>query len=183
LANVPSEDIQPPPPYVAGQILLQLPFCADQERLREMYANLLAAAMNKGSASNVHPAFVHVVQQITPDEAIVLRHIAPHGSKFNLREVLDEDGSPRKNTRLIPAQFRDVCEQAGVVALELSETYLDNLLRLKVFVELQWSESDLHAAGWNIHGDFGASVETLGSRLVQLSAFGERFLATCISIE
>lgn len=180
LAKVEPEQIQSPPLHVAGQILLQLPFCADQERLREMYANLLAASMIRRAAIDVHPAFVHVVQQLSPDEALLLQRIAREGTRFNLKEVLDEDGDPRGGTSRIEEQFKDVCEKAGVGAAGLSDAYLDNLLRLKIFVEIHWSEGELHAAGWNYHGEYGASVANYGSRLVQLSAFGERFLKTCV---
>lgn len=180
LAQVAPENIQTPPPYVAGQILLQLPFCAEQERLREMYANLLAAAMNKEYAADVHPAFVHVIQQLTPDEAKVLRHIAARPMAFELQEVTNQDGSLQKGQSSLSDQFRHLCKAAGVDRPDSSDAYLDNLLRLKLFSELQWTEGEFHAAGWNDHGEYGASIENAVSRTLQLSAFAEKFLKTCV---
>lgn len=65
LAHAAPEDIQPPKPYVARPVLLQLTLCAEEEHLRDLYANLLAAAMNRPLASRVHPAFVQIIQQMS----------------------------------------------------------------------------------------------------------------------
>ena len=180
LATADPEQIQTPAPYVAGQILLQLMFCADQEQLREMYANLLASAMNKQFAESVHPAFVHVIQQITPDEALVLQRISTQAEHFALQETEIESGFS-KGTPSISAQFLELCESAGLRASALSDTYLDNLLRLKVLVEQQWSEGTLHPDGHTIYGDYRARIENKHGRVVELSAFGRAFLRTCVT--
>lgn len=53
LASVAPENIEPPKAHIAGQVLLQLSFCADQQHLRELYANLLATAMDRRSSASV----------------------------------------------------------------------------------------------------------------------------------
>lgn len=179
LAATDPGQIQTPPPYVAGQILVQLLCCADQEELREMYANLLASAMNRQLAEAVHPAFVHVIQQLTPDEALVLQRISIQAEHFTLRETEVESGLS-KGTESISVQFRKLCETASVGASSLSDAYLDNLLRLKVLVEQQWSEGTLLPDGHTIYGDYRARIENRHDRLVELSAFGRGFLRTCV---
>lgn len=175
------EDIQPPQSYVAGQLLLQLQFCSEQEQLREMYANLLASAMLKDTATGVHPAFVQVIQQLTPGEAVILRHIASHGRNFSLDESYTDLRGPANAKGSISAQFRITCEMATVAHPELSEAYLDNLLRLKVLTEQRWSESEYVAPGhW---ADNRGSVKNTAGRLVELSAFGEHFIKTCVMAE
>jgi hypothetical protein len=178
LSKVAAEKIQAPPANIAGQILLQLPFCAEQERLREMYANLLAAAMNEDSVGDVHPAFVHVIQQITSEEAVVLQAIA--GTDFTLSELTDEDGRLLRGST-ISTQFNRFCKNTGVDAtVPGSDAYLDNLLRLKILAEQNWSAGRFQASREGLHGEIQAFVETDVSRLIQVSAFGERFLTTCV---
>jgi hypothetical protein len=181
LAATPPEQIQTPAQYIAGQVLLQLSFCADQEQLRELYANLLASAMNRQSAGAVHPAFVHLIQQLTPDEALVLQKISTEAGHFALLEEEVESGLVSKGSEAISVQFRTFCEAAGVGAPSLSDAYLDNLLRLKVLEEQRWSEGTLHRTGYAIYGDYDARLENKHGRLIELSAFGEGFLRTCIA--
>jgi hypothetical protein len=182
LAGKDPEQIQAPASYIAGQALVQLLFCADQEQLREMYANLLASAMNRQSAADVHPAFVHVIQQLTPDEALVLQKISTEVGQFALHQIESESDALSQRTESISVQFRKFCESAGVGAPALSDAYLDNLLRLRVLAEQQWSEGEFRPAGYTDHGDYQASVENSNGRLIELSAFGEGFLRTCISV-
>lgn len=187
LATVAPDQIQPPAPHVAGQVLLQLPFCADQEQLREMYANLLASAMSRPSAGDVHPAFVHIIQQLTPDEALVLQRMSAAAKPFELHESFDEHGRLLKGIHVdpIPAQFRVFCESAGVQDAARSNTYLDNLLRLRVLEEQRWTEGELHARS---HYGFGVPMgerelvlANKNGRLIELSAFGQIFLRTCVA--
>ena len=180
LAGKDPEQIQTPPPYVAGQVLLQLRFCADQQQLREMYANLLASAMNRRTAGEVHPAFVHLIQQLTPDEALVLQKISAENGRFSMYQSDSGSGLLLRGEVAISTQFRTFCEGAGVGDPALSDTYLDNLLRLKVLTEQQWSEGEFRPAGWLDDPD-QARVMTTNGRLVELSAFGKRFLRTCVA--
>ena len=76
LKNTPPENIQQPNPAVAGDILQALQFRIDEEFLRNMFLNLLAASMDKTRAGNALPAFVEVIRQLSPDEALILRRIA-----------------------------------------------------------------------------------------------------------
>ena len=182
LAKTAPDDIQPPPPYVAGQVLLQLPFCGDQERLRDLYANLLAAAMTKGRSGDVHPAFVHVIQQLTPDEALVLRQIVVEGTGIRLSELLDDSGLLlKKGSSFIADQFKDLCRRAGATVPDHSDAYLDNLLRLRVFDEVHWSQGRFHPPGPYLHGDHEGFVENSTERMLMLSSFGEKFLRTCVA--
>jgi hypothetical protein len=182
LEKVEPEEIQTPPANVAGQILLQLPFCAEEEHLREMYASLLASAMNKQTVQTVHPAFVHVVQQLTSDEAVILSHAATPGFRVDLVETTLQDGRTESGSS-ISEQFRVFCDGAGVRYPEHSDAYLDNLLRLKILVEQYWTEGTFHGAHTSTHYDdeVPASVMNSNTRAIELSAFGERFMAACVA--
>ena len=45
----------------------------DSDELRELYANLLAKSMNKNTKSAVHPAFVEIIKQMSPNDAAYFR--------------------------------------------------------------------------------------------------------------
>jgi hypothetical protein len=180
LSKTDPEQIQSPPSYIAGQILLQLPFCAEQDQLRELYANLLAAAMKKDTVATVHPAFVQVIQQLAPDEALILQYIAVSSSPFSVSETWSVDGRASKNTESISKQFRRFCEGARVSILSMSDTYLDNLLRLKLLTERRWTEGEFHPSGHTEHGEYPAHVENTDGRIVETSTFGDDFSGACV---
>lgn len=69
LRNVPAENIVNPKANVAGPVLESLRYTGHEPSLSDLYANLLAASMDKATASGTHPAFVEIIRQFTPDEA------------------------------------------------------------------------------------------------------------------
>ena len=75
LKNTPEEQIVPPENYVAIPALQQISYCFDSDELRDMYANLLANSMNKVVKNGVHPGFVEIIKQLSPDEAKMLRYL------------------------------------------------------------------------------------------------------------
>lgn len=69
LNNVPPENIIAPEPYIAVPAIQAISYSMDSDELRELYANLLAKSMNKDTKGNVHPAFVEIIKQMSPNDA------------------------------------------------------------------------------------------------------------------
>ena len=59
-------DIVPPEPYIAIPALHALSYSIDSDELRNAYANLLSAAINKNTKNYVHPSFVESLKQLSP---------------------------------------------------------------------------------------------------------------------
>ena len=47
----------------------------DDIQLRDMYAELLAHAMNSETVDNVHPTFVEIIKQMSPFDALVFKKL------------------------------------------------------------------------------------------------------------
>lgn len=75
LADTPDDDIIPPKASVAGPAIEGLQYAFDEPELEDMFTSLIASAMNRTSADDVHPAFAQVVKQLDPQEASLLRHV------------------------------------------------------------------------------------------------------------
>jgi hypothetical protein len=96
--------------------------------LRERYLNLLAASMDGETAARVHPAFLTVLRQLTPDEVRIIstfQHDGPYplltvGARYRFGERLSTE---LRHFSLLSTQAG--CEQPERVAL-----YVDNLCRL-----------------------------------------------------
>lgn len=75
LENVEPEKIVEPAPYVAVPALQSISYSMNSEELRNLYANLLAKAMNIDTKDFVHPAYVNIISQMTPLDAHVLQYL------------------------------------------------------------------------------------------------------------
>lgn len=81
LNNIPAEYIVPPKARIAVTALQNASITEEQE-IRDMYANLLASSMNKIVKDGIHPGFVEIIKQLSPDEARVLHYM------FFIRDII-----------------------------------------------------------------------------------------------
>ena len=135
LRVIPAERFASPPANVAGPILEAVRFVPLESPLHDLYANLLAKSMDAATASSAHPAFVAIINQLTPDEARILAFLS-HGVDVPILSVTDED--PERNPATgrtwttVLRNFTLVGADAGCTAPHLGTAYLDNLARLGV---------------------------------------------------
>lgn len=64
LEHVGEDKIVTPEPYVAVPAIQAISYCKNSNELRDLYANLLAKAMNSDTKDLVHPSFVEIIKQI-----------------------------------------------------------------------------------------------------------------------
>lgn len=177
LADRKIKKVETPPLSIAGPLVFQLIFAKDEPELKELYASLLSSAMDP-SETSAHPSFVSIIQQLTSDEAKILRHIAHIDEDWpSLSEDSAAEGYAKESISL---QFKNWCEQAGVVHLNRSDAYMDNLVRLRILHEVIGNDAKYDPAGYNQYGDYDASVSNTEYAFVELTAFGRLFLSACI---
>lgn len=70
--KVPEENRIPPMPSLALPIMERLRYQDDGDLLTDLYIDLLATAFDKTKIGESHPAFITLITQISPDEAILL---------------------------------------------------------------------------------------------------------------
>lgn len=75
LENVAEEKIVTPDPFVAVPAIQAISYSMDSEELRNLYANLLANAMNVDKKNRVHPSFVEIIKQMSPIDATIFKLI------------------------------------------------------------------------------------------------------------
>lgn len=75
LEHVGEEKIVTPEAYVAVPAIQAISYSMDSEELRNLYANLLAKAMNSDTKDMVHPSFVEIIKQLSPIDSLVFKTI------------------------------------------------------------------------------------------------------------
>ena len=173
LAHVRPENIRNPPLDIAGPVLMQMSFVEDQEELKEMFANLLASSMNTETANNVHRSFVRLIEQMSGDEARILKHIS---SQEMIHSIIGErDDDPAWH---LENQFKEICQEAQVALIDNSSFYLVNLIRLGIFEIEKWESPELHTPSRYVEDDY--SIVHKYSKDLNLTPLGERFLSICV---
>ncbi|NVD74563.1 DUF4393 domain-containing protein [Duganella sp. BJB488] len=76
IERVPEERRVAPVESLALPITEQLRFHDEKSVVGDMFVSLLARAMDKERVGEAHPAFVQIVSQLAPDEAVLIRQIA-----------------------------------------------------------------------------------------------------------
>jgi hypothetical protein len=150
LKDIPSERMRMPEPSVAGPALEALRYTGYQESLRDLYTNLLATSIDSATAHQAHPAFVEIIKQMSPDEALIIQVL----STLPVRPMLDVrlEKSDSNLGRWVIRYFSLVAKEAGVKHPELSANYLINLQRLGL-IELR--------ENYTLHSEEGDIYQTL----------------------
>lgn len=132
LKNVPPENIVTPKPNIAGPVLESLRYTGHEESLSDLYANLLAASMDKSTAHGAHPAFAEIIKQLTADEAKLVG-LFVHNIPLPLLNVRwkYKNPTPEKNGgKDVLVNFSQLGIAAGCEFPQMTPTYIDNLCRL-----------------------------------------------------
>lgn len=194
LCNVPPENIVTPKPNIAGPVLESLRYIGHESSLSELYANLLAASMDKATASGAHPAFVEIIKQLTPDEAKLVG-LFVHPLPFPIVNVRWEYKNPtpeQSGGQDVLVNFSLLGQLAKLEFPHLTPTYIDNLCRLglaEVPAMYQYTAKGIYDALENApevlkakaeieaHSEWTHNIERKGLRVTEL---GKQFAAICV---
>ena len=196
LKNVPPEDVVTPKPNVAGPVLESLRYTGHEPLLSDLYANLLAASMDKSTADGALPAFVEIIKQLTPDEAkLVSLFIHERTMPFPLLNVRWDYKNPTREK----SGGSDVIvnfSRLGVIAHcefpNMTPMYIDNLCRLglaEIPAMLQYTSVGVYDPLENApevqqkkteieqNPEFTCTFERKGLRITEL---GRQFARICV---
>lgn len=73
LSSVDPEKIISPEPYVAVPAIEAISYSINNKELCALYANLLAKSMISDTKDKVHPAFVEIIKQLSPNDALIFK--------------------------------------------------------------------------------------------------------------
>lgn len=196
LQNVGHDQIITPNLMVAGPAVESLRFAGHDPTLRELYAHLLATAMDASTARDAHPAFVEILRQLTPDEARILQGMAKAegGEAFPLVSVHARHPDLMKGYSIALRNFSLLGEQCDCSYPELITHYLDNLARLGV-IEIT-DEQLIDTSGYaplKQHAKIQEAVEQVKRSetdynvadvvqgIIRVTTLGSQFIRACVA--
>ena len=187
LKHISEDKIVEPEPYVAVPAIQQLSYSFDSEELRDMYANLLAASMNVDTKWDVHPSFVEIIKQLTPDEAKLLKKMPKNSMTYapliDLRVNLGNGRGHVSTIRNFTNIADDICESPQNIS-----SYIYNLNRLGIINVLE----DIHVVETEKYQPLEhhpfieglrrgiPQLSTIHRKSYHLTEFGQAFIKTCV---
>ena len=192
VAKIPEEKQCEPEPFIAVPAIQQISYCYDSEALRELYATLLASSMNIDTKNDVHPSFVDIIKQLTPDEARLISQMPKVSNSYIPMVDLVVKDKGKKGKRMIARnimlpQYYDICENKNNMS-----SYIENLERLQlisipslqtitnedVYQAIEDSEMVKTLKIWTLPD--GMSYE-IDRKLFFVTDFGTKFIKCCVN--
>ena len=97
LQTVRPEKIVPLEPYIGIPVSLAISYCMDNEELRELFATLLANAMDEDFKDRIHPSFVEIIKQLSQLDVLMIKkgqYLQKYQTLlrvFECKEIIDND--------------------------------------------------------------------------------------------
>lgn len=192
LKNTPATDIQTPRISVAGPALEALRFAGNEEELKNLYANLLANAIDKNRKNDVHPSFVEIIKQLLPQEAVFLKYLSNIES-YPMICSCDSKGTAdyvvAGDAKLISDHYDSILTGSEIVTKfeEVSERFKDSLdIRASYdnFKRLNLLEVESYVHQRFIDNKYGEDnriiLEVTNEEILQFTSFGSVFIKTCV---
>jgi Abortive infection alpha len=191
MSGVPTDQIQLPPPSIAGPVVQALEYAIFDDELASLFAKLLSTSMDARVSQTAHPSFAEIIKQISADEARILKYLKykPHEViahvKYHEEPSSDSYSYFAKNISLIPLNAR--CHRT-----DLGQAYLENLSRLGLIeIPINWWYGDEHLyeelSKWFEgekesfrKGDLEKGRFSMEKSTLRLTTLGSQFVNACV---
>jgi hypothetical protein len=178
LSETPSEFIATPPNNVVFPAIKNIALSNDSPELQELYAELLLKALDTRTATQVHPSYVSIVEQLSPQEALALFGLREGHGHIIYSAVTHHTFPPIPP---IEQRFKKHCAAIGLQMLEQSDVWLENLCRLgllqiDLFPNAEYRAPSIQPAG---AAKPEPTLITVHHRQLKFTSFGRTFVAVC----
>lgn len=134
LEHVSAEKIVTPDAYVAVPAIQAISYSMDSKVLKNLYANLLARSMNISTKDWVHPAFIEIIKQLSPNDVQVLEKICSDNSfqMINVYVCKYDTKNPRPFDQPIQKYGYEGLTSITSIPPDMVKISIDNLSRLQL---------------------------------------------------
>ncbi len=195
LENTPIDNICSPNLSVAGPAFESLKYVGHEEALREMYANLIANAMDTSTKDDAHPSFVEIIKQLSSQEARLLlflsqRNVFPEVCSLITRNTISNDFfDPIDSENIlgqVKSEFLIICSKY-IENMDF-ESALDNYRRLQLLdIETNTTQSirenSFSTFSFSDESPFNDKIELTIKTTEELffTKFGQNFIKICVT--
>lgn len=165
------------PTSLSGPIMERLKYLEESNYLTDLYISLLQRAIDKERINEAHPAFFHIIEQLSPDEAMLLHKISQKMLEYDytMDLIIDEEGKSLFNNVNV---VNDTTPKGEMLFSEHFEMYVSHLESLNLLKWTLKSEDPI----WENEDDNQNRIQTGAFRKtnIYLTKFGDLFVKACI---
>ena len=200
LSTINPEKIVSPEPYVAVPALQAISYCMSNEELCDLYAKLLAKSMVTDTKDKVHPAFIEIIKQLSPNDALVFKVCSTRNAipAVNLSIVMKQKGLHIVGSAPVQKFALDLVADISISSIseEQIRVSLDNLMRIGLIklndFGLEDGSSYSFVKSSEIYSEISKEFERLNSeehtadhiqtdrKCLSITTLGKQFRSICI---
>jgi len=168
--DVPSERrITPPPLQIIGPIFENIKYMDDNSILYELFEELLARSVDFERIAEAHPSFIHIIAQLSHDEAIMLHELKKND--FDVVYTMDLNNEKQRfENRIIEESTIPVGKLLFSNKAEMYYSHLESLSLVK------WPVTDTEY----LRDDKDKQTGIRHHSKIHLTDFGKFFVNACI---
>jgi hypothetical protein len=169
-SNVPLDKQIDCHPIIAGPVIERFKYLDEDNKLTVLFLNLLEKAINVDRVNEAHPAFIHVIDQLSPDEAYILYILKDNN--INIIDTMDLD---KENNRFINLKIIEGGFPVEKLVLPNSfEIYYSHLQSLNL---IEWPVTKQEGI-WNENRSIQTGVKRYS--VIRATEWGKLFIKACI---
>ena len=154
LEEIPDEKLVTPPNYVFVPALQAISVSIDNEVLRDMYANLLAKSVYVETSAQAHPAYVDIIRQMSPIDAVIFKEINKNPKNQTAFPIKEFGIANKKDGSVI--QSNAYLTNLDLYDVSIVSTSLSNLVRLGLYNKI-----DDHVFDISLYDDIDKNPEVV----------------------
>lgn len=158
------------PASISGPIIERLKYLEENNYLTDLYLTLLSKAIDKTRIQEAHPAFYHIIDHLSADEAMLLFMISkePIYYDYTMDLVTIEDKLRFKNSIV----KKDTTEKDKLAFPEHFNMYISHLKSLDIVFWRKLNEDSIY--------EKGIQTSTFIKTHIELTEFGTLFVKACL---
>lgn len=200
LSSISPDKIVSPEPYVAVPALQAISYSINREELSNLYANLLAKAMVLDTKESVHPAFVEIIKQLSPNDAIIFEKCTQRNAipAANFSIIMLQKGLHLVGSSPLQHTYFEIATDIEIPSIseEQIRVSLDNLIRVGLIklndFELKDNSSYAFVKSSEIYSEISKEFEKLNAheqtadyihitkKCISVTPLGNQFHSICI---
>lgn len=187
IRRVPESRLIAPLESIILPVAERLRFQEADNPITELYINLLARAMDGERVGEAHPAFIWVISQLTPDEAVLLSELSKN--KYTLAlEFGEECRAPAPHEieealdrRALSTELRETAKAIIFPREVLNQPDMFDIF-LRHLTDLGLVKHNVELSERREYSKFlGPTSDTPAIHFIRLSGFGRLFYKACVS--
>jgi hypothetical protein len=190
--NIDNVDICKVPPEIGIPIIEKFTYITN-EKIQELFATLLAKASSTKTINQAHPAFIHIINRLSADEAVILDYFCDNPSICHISFKLTTKDSENE---FIDIETRLTHFNVKLIFPENKNKYFDNLISLgliknhydryrasKIFYNYDYIIDYYNERRIEINNEYADlynPVEIIKG-FYEVTEFGKFFIETCLN--